>query len=203
MITAARTSVTGSGSKATPHFVATPEVGRKAIVLVAEAPEVDDARDACGLGRCREVVCSDTVCVLETAGSAHRMDQVVGDVAPLERRRQGLRKEYVGANYVDLVAPRAAVELARVPGEAHHVVSVGDEPRNEPASYVSGCSGDGDSHGVLLLVHRTSVPRWIVDRPVGGLWIGHPTREIATKSHPPGARAPYSGQANPIGGEEQ
>jgi hypothetical protein len=126
--------------------VATVEVLR----ALAESPEVDDARDpATGRGGGEVAGCS-LVALGEVAvgAAAHRVDQVVGDLGPLQRRPQRLRLERVGADYLAARLPQAAGALG-VPCQRPDLPPVLTQAAAKKATDVSGRAGNRD-HLCLL-----------------------------------------------------
>ena len=171
-MTAARNSVTGtpSGGEDVADLVAGAEV-RGQLLVGAEATQVHDPIDAGGTGGRGEVAGGDAVRRFESRTGAHGVDEVVGNVAPVEAFDETGVVEHVGGMDLHVARPRPVGELLGAPRQAYDVVALGEEPGDQSATDVAGCPGDGDAHG-------RSVRRFVVE---GTSW--HPCRDDIDRHH--------------------
>jgi hypothetical protein len=114
--------------------------GGPSAASVAEAAEIDDARDALALGHPREVLRSRLLALLKAGAAGHRVDEEVGDVDLLAGAVQA---RFVGdVATADLATE--ALQRCRARGVAHeaaHGGSGGDQRLCEATADEAGRSG--------------------------------------------------------------
>ena len=142
------------------------EVGR----IVAQTAEVDDPRHAGTLRRLREVAGCLPIPLSEFPFTrTHRVSQVVGDVDPLERRRQRRRVEQVGDD--DRRLRESGRERPRVAAHQDELVAPRSEQRDEPPADVAARADDEDPHDASMRTRPGTGrprPRSRPAAPVGG-----------------------------------
>ena len=147
MITAARSSVTGTGpGEDLAGLVAAGQVLGQVVLRAAEAAKVDDALHVAGRGGVGERIGCVPIGGGEVLRATHRVHQVVRHLAPGERRRERFGLPHIAVAHLNPVPPRTAVELARVASKAHHLVPLLNQAGYEPASDLAGGTCDGDLH---------------------------------------------------------
>jgi len=74
------------------------------------------------------------------------VDQVDAGVAVGGGFLQGCGVESIAADHFDTVSPGKVIEFVGMTRQAAHIVTGPQQVGHEPPSYVSGCSGDENSH---------------------------------------------------------
>ncbi len=95
----------------------------------------------------RERLGSEHVALGEPRTRPERVDQVVGRVHALERRRQrgGIERVAGDGREARVIGEHAAGEARGRTSQAAHLVTVVEECRNQPATDVAGGAGDEDA----------------------------------------------------------
>ena len=125
---------------------------------LAKPAEVDEALYPGGRRGLAEVGCGARVAVGEVGPGAapHRVDEVVGGLDPLERRRERLGLQHIAAD--DLAAdPLELAGLRRVADQAADGDVVVAQLAGEQAADVPGRAGDQDL-GLVFGCHRRVLP---------------------------------------------
>ena len=128
----------GSGQQAA-DLLAAREVRRQGASR-SEPSEVDDPPHARHVGRLAEARRRPPVRLFEPAPDSHRMDEVVGDIAPGESTVERCRVLDVARHDLD-PGSRAVLERLGPPDEAPDVVAASLESGQKPAADIAGGAG--------------------------------------------------------------
>lgn len=113
-------------------------------VLGKEPPQIDDAADAAAAGGLGEAARGLTVERGEVVAAGHRMDQIVGDLDPVQGLFQARSRVQVALVDPDAPRPRAADDPSRVADEDAHLTLRPEQARNEPPAHISRRPRDQD-----------------------------------------------------------
>ena len=133
---------------------------REPLGAPAEPAEVDDPIQPGGLGGLGEVPRGEDVALAERVlAGGHRVDQVVGGAAAVERRAERRGVEHVPLDHLDLIAPAAPAEPFRVASQAADAIPFGQELGHQTAADIARGPRDEDRlrrrHRVNLAIMRT------------------------------------------------
>ena len=120
------------------------QVVRHPVGVGKQTAEVDHPFQASGGGG--EVPCRRAVALDEAGTAAHQVDEVVGGLDTVERRRQGFRFLDVALHDVHVIGPGPSGDAAPVADHHADVVTLVEQLRHEPTADVTGGAGDQDLH---------------------------------------------------------
>jgi hypothetical protein len=130
-------------------LVAAGQVVREIGLVVAQAAEVNDPRDAGPPCLAGEVAGGPAIPLGEPVlAGTHRVGQVVGDLDPLERRGQGGRVQQVGGD--DAVVGEARRQRSRVAAHEDQVVAARPQQGDEAPADVAAGADDEDLHAGIM-----------------------------------------------------
>ena len=131
-----------------PDLLAGGHVRGELLALGMDAAEVDDPPHVGVLRGGGEGARTLPVALGEAATPAHGVDQVVGDVDPVQRGLQARRILDVGLHHLDLCAPGAVLEPVGVARHRAHPQSGGQQRGDQAPADVSAGAGDQDERGI-------------------------------------------------------
>ena len=134
---------------------------RREFAIGVESAQVDDAGDARGLRRQRDVLRGVPLGLFEVAGSAHAVHEVVEHLDALDGGRQRGGLTQVAGHDLDLVGPGDIEHLGGVAHKDPHVVARLEQFRDESSPDVSGRASDENLHRPTIVsspLSRACVP---------------------------------------------